>query len=177
MKAMMKKLLPAVLFFSLLLGCAPFSRQALQQVDVTAPFQEVQKDPQKYINRTVLWGGVIIETTVRKDATFIKVVDKDLDWAKQPELGDMTYGRFIIRYAGFLDPAIYKPEREVSVIGKITGAEVLPVGELQYTYPVVEAQQLHLWELRAEHRRPVWWDYPVMPYPYWRYPYGSPYYW
>lgn len=163
------------LFF--LLACAPFSRQALKQVDVTAPFREVQSAPQKYLNKTVLWGGMIVETNVKPNATFIKVVDKDLDHEKRPEEGDKANGRFIVRYPGFLDPAIYKPGRELTVIGTISGSDVQPVGELPYTYPVVEARQLHLWELRAKYRRPPYWDYPLTPFPYSSYPYYPPYLW
>jgi len=175
---MKRKLLP-VLLVLFLFACSPFSRQQLNLVDVTPPFQEIQKAPQKYINKTVLWGGQIIETDVRPDATFIKVVYKDLDYEKRPEEGDRSNGRFMVRYSGFLDPAIYKPGREISVIGAISGAVVQPVGELQYTYPVVESKQLHLWERRAKYRRPAYWDYPFMPFPYSSYPYlyNRPPYW
>ncbi len=159
----------------LILSCSPFSRQALKQVDLKQPFSDIQKAPGKYINKNVLWGGQIIETKVGKDGTFITVMDKPLDFEKRPEEGDVSDGRFIVRYPGFLDPAIYKPGREVSVIGTITGHVVQPVGELQYNYPLVESKQLHLWERRAKYRRPAYWDYPVMPFPYASYPYYPPY--
>lgn len=179
MKSMKIRLLPGILFFFLLAGCTPFTSQALKQVDVTAPFQEVQKSPQKYLNGNVLWGGTIIETNVKTKVTDIKVVDKDLDYSKRPEEGDKTYGRFIVRFSGFLDPAIYKQGREITVIGTIIGVEVQQIGELQYTYPVVEARQMHLWEQLDKYRRPPYWDYPLMPYPYgwYPYPYGRPPYW
>lgn len=165
------KFLPALLSLILLFSCSPFSRQALQQVDIAAPFQEVRKAPQQYVNKNVLWGGSIIDTAIKKDGTYITVMEKPLDYEKRPEEGDHSQGRFIIRYPGFLDPAIYKPGREISVIGTIAGARVQPVGELQYTYPVVESKQLHLWERRAKYRRPAYWDYPIMPFPYSSYPY------
>jgi outer membrane lipoprotein len=158
----------------LVLSCSPFSRQALDQVDLTLPFPEIQKAPQKYMNKNVLWGGQIIETSVKKDATFISVIDKPLDYDKRPVSGDASDGRFIIRCPGFLDPAVYKPGRDVSVIGTIIGTEVRPVGELQYTYPVVESRQIHLWERLPKYWGPPYWGYPMMPYPYVGYPY--PYY-
>ncbi len=173
-----KFLVPLIPLF-ILFACSPFSRQALKQVDVTAPFQEVQKAPQKYINKNVLWGGTIIDTNVKADSTFIKVIDKDLDFEKQPEEGDKSNGRFIVRCPGFLDPAVYRPGREITVIGTLSGTTVEPVGELRYTYPVVESKQLHLWEPRAKYRRPTYWDYPPLPFPYDSYPYlyHKPPYW
>ncbi|MEN6466728.1 MAG: Slp family lipoprotein [Syntrophaceae bacterium] len=173
------KFLLALLPLVLLFACSPFSRQALQQVDVTLPFNDIQKAPRKYLNKNVLWGGQIIDTNVRKNGTFITVMDKPLDFEKRPEEGDVSDGRFIIRHPGFLDPAIYKPGREISVIGAISGVEVQPVGELQYSYPVVDSKHLHLWERRAKYRRPAYWDYPVMPFPYNSYPYlyHRPPYW
>ena len=152
-------------------SCAPFPKSALEQVDVTAPFQEVQKGPGRFLNKNVMWGGVIIDTLVRKDGTDIKVLEKGLDIEKRPVEGDVTYGRFIVRYPVFLDPAIYKPGRELTVIGTITGSEVEPIGQMQYSYPVIEAKHTKLWETRAKYRRPVYWDYPFMPFPYGGYPY------
>ncbi len=169
------KILFSLASLFLLFSCSPFSSKALKQVDVTVPFQEVQKAPQKYINKNVLWGGQIIDMSVKTNGTFIKVVDKDLDRGKRPKEGDVSEGRFIVHYPGFLDPAIYKPGRELSVIGTISGVDVQPVGELLYTYPVLESKQLHLWERRAKYRRPAYWDYPVVPFPYDSYPYYPPY--
>ena len=156
-------------------ACAPFSRSALKQVNVTDPFQEVQKDPQKYMNRNVLWGGVIINTDVKLNDTFIKMLDKNLDRQKRPEEGDISSGRFIVRYPGFLDPAVYKPGRELTVIGTLSGIEAAPVGELQYSYPVIDSNQIHLWEPRAKYRRPAYWDSPLVPFWYNSYPYYPPY--
>ena len=144
---------------------------------MTVPFQDVQKAPQKYINKNVLWGGMIIETDVKPNATFIKVIDRDLDYEKRPKEGDKSNGRFIVRYPGFLDPAIYKPGREITVIGTLSGVERQPVGEFQYTYLLVDSKHLHLWETRAKYRRPAYWDYPLMPFPYSSYPYYPPYVW
>jgi outer membrane lipoprotein len=168
-------LIPLLIIFA----CSPFSRNALKQVDVTAPFQEVQKDPQKYMKSNVLWGGVIIDTDVKTSGTVFKVMDKNLDFQKRPEEGDISGGRFIVRYPGFLDPAVYKPGREVTVIGALSGVEVAPVGELQYSYPVIDSKQIHLWGARAKYRRPAYWDSPMIPFAYDSYPYlyNRPPYW
>ncbi|MBN2516967.1 MAG: Slp family lipoprotein [Deltaproteobacteria bacterium] len=147
-------------------ACAPFSDGIMQQVDTTAPFAEVQKSPEQYMSRTVLWGGVIIETNNRKGETNIKVMQTSLDMEKRPVNLDKSEGRFIIRYTGFLDPVIYEKGREITVAGDIVGKEMHPLGDITYEYPVVGAKAIRLWEKRTEyrdvydpfrHHYPLWW--------------------
>ena len=164
---------------SLMGACAPFSKEIMRRVDPTLTFAEIQKDPQPYVGKIVLWGGVIVETENRQDETLLKVMRTELDYEKRPVNLDRSMGRFLVRYAGFLDPAIYKEGREITVIGEVAGKEALPVGEILYAYPVILAREIRLWERRVE----VPYGYPPWfwaPYPYsYRYPYwGYPlYYW
>ena len=57
----------------------------------------------------------------------------------------MSEGRFIIQTPGFLDPAIYSPGRKLTVAGTVAGKEVRPLGEIEYTYPIIEKRELYLW--------------------------------
>lgn len=155
----------------LLASCSPFSRQALQQVDVSTPFGNVQNAPQQFAGKNVLWGGIIIDTIVKSDATFLNVMQKSLDSKNRPVEEAVSSGRFLVRHPGFLDPQVYKPGRELTVIGTVTGGDLQPTGELRYSGPVIESKQLHVWEERAKYRRPPSWDYPVVPFPYSSYPY------
>lgn len=175
----MKKLL--VLFAGLVgaVSCVPFSRNIMDQVDPTLAFGVVQKDPSAFQGKTVLWGGIIVETLNRADETLIKVRQTDLDYQTRPTNLDRSQGRFLIQYIGFLDPAIYKDGREITVAGQITGKEVFPLGNLQYTYPVVTAKEIYLWEIMIPYQPfyPPWYYGPY--YPWWGYrPYGPyPYWW
>jgi outer membrane lipoprotein len=158
-------------FAAFMVSCAPFSREMMRQVDETLIYQAVQKEPQKYIGKTVLWGGVIIETTNKQGETILKIRQTELDMEKRPKNLDSSAGRFIVRYDGFLDPVIYKEGREITVGGEMVGQETLPLGNIMYSYPVVLAKEVRLWEKREPLRYPYpYWDYP----PYWG-PYGSPY--
>ena len=167
-------------FFTLLCACAPFSKEIMRQVDPALTFAKVQQDPQPYIGKVVLWGGMIVETENRKDETILKVMRTELDYQKRPLNPDQSAGRFIVRYAGFLDPAIYRQGREITVAGEVAGKEALPIGGILYTYPVILAKEIRLWEKwvgTPYGYPPGFWG----PYPYWyyRYPYwGYPlYYW
>jgi outer membrane lipoprotein len=173
----------AVLFLTAILmaTCAPFSKEIMRQVDPTLTFAEVQKDPQPYVGRILLWGGVIVEIENRKDETLLRVMRTELDYEKRPVNLDRSTGRFIVHYAGFLDPAIYKEGREITVVGEVAGKEVLPIGGIMYAYPVILAKEIRLWAKRLEvpYDSPPWFWAPYPPYWWYRYPYwGYPlYYW
>ena len=166
--------LAAVLIFS----CAPLSKEVMQQVDGTLTYQRVQKNPQDFLGKTVLWGGVIVKTTNRQDETVLEIRQSELDIEERPKNVDSSAGRFIVRQAGFLDPVIYKEGREITVAGEIAGKEVHPLGGIEYPYPVILAKEIHLWEKIDPRLYPYpYWDYPFWGpygYPYWRY---RPWYW
>jgi outer membrane lipoprotein len=151
------------------LSCAPFPKELMKQVDLSADFRDVQKSPEKYIGKTVIWGGFILETLNRQEETDIRVLQGELDSQKRPISPDQSSGRFIIRAKAFLDPAIYREGREITVLGEIGDRESLPLGQINYTYPIVLAKEIRLWEPRGE-------GYPPYPYGYWRGPYSWPWY-
>lgn len=165
------RILLVLLAAGLFLSCVPLSKEVLRQVDESLTFSGVQKDPQMFVGKTVLWGGVIVKITNRQDETILEVRQSELDVEKRPKNLDSSAGRFIVRQAGFLDPAIYKEGRQITVAGEIAGKETLPLGGIQYTYPVILAKEIHLWEkIDPRFYRYPYWDYP----PFWG-PYGSPY--
>jgi outer membrane lipoprotein len=156
----------------LIISCAPFSQQVTQDVKREIVFSEVVKDPEAFKGEAIIWGGVIIETITRPNDTLIIVSQTELDWHKQPKDLDTSTGRFIIHCRGFLDPAIYSKNREVTVEGRIAGKEERLVGEYRFAYPVIESESLRLWETwrKAPYYYdpwywepfPLWWPY----YPY-----------
>lgn len=163
-------LLIVLLMAGLTASCAPFSRQIMSQVDETLTYQVVQNDPDRYVGKNVLWGGVIAEITNKQNETDLKVRQTDLDTEKRPKNLDRSAGRFVVRYAGFLDPAIFKPGREITIAGQVAGKEDLPLEEIQYSYPVILAKEIHLWERLL----PLWPYYPYYWDPFWG-PYWYPY--
>jgi outer membrane lipoprotein len=164
-----------IAFFLLaaLAACAPLSQDIRRQADESAPFSEIQKNPDKFSGMVVIWGGVIIETTNLKESTVIKVMQTALDFQRRPTDLDRSEGRFVIRVDRFLDPDIFKKGRQVTVGGEIAGKETQPIGEIQYIYPVVRAKELKLWEQPVPYP-PYYYDpWYWGPYP-WR-PWGRPY--
>ena len=162
-------------------SCAPFPQETMREVEKDIAFEDVLKDPGLFQGKVVLWGGVIIEAVNRPDVTLIIVRQTELDFQKQPKDLDKSAGRFIVRHEGFLDPAIYSKDRELTVSGAIAGKEERVIGERRYIYPVIDARDIRLWEKRTE--VPYYYDPWYGPYPFWGaypYPYGwrrHPYWW
>ena len=162
-----------------MVSCAPLSREVMRQVDETLTYQVVRQDPDRYMGKMALWGGVLVEIINRQNETDLRVRQTELDVEKRPKEPDRSAGRFIVRYPGFLDPAIYKTGREITVAGEVIGKEILPLENILYSYPVILGKEIHLWEKREPVRPydPPYWDYPF--WGPWGYPYRwyRPYHW
>jgi len=159
-----------LLFVILLLpSCAPtISKQLRQQVEPGLTFARLAADPEAYKEKIIILGGVIAQTTPKPGQTELEIVQKKLDYFNEPESTDASEGRFLVIADGFLDPLIYQKDRRITVAGEVLGAEVRPLGEVEYHYPVIKAREMKLWPKFK----------PTPPPPYWGYPYyWGPYYW
>jgi outer membrane lipoprotein len=143
-------------------------REEAKAEDLT--FAMVLQDPDAYVGNTVLWGGDIIATANTKEGTRIVVLETPLNWQERPESAQGSQGRFIAMSAKFLDPAIYKKGRKITMAGVVAGKEALPLGNMTYTYPVVTVKQLHLWERRPHYVNSPYWG--LGPYWGWGPPFG-----
>lgn len=159
-------------------GCASvISQDLLRQADQSVRFEDLRAEPERYEGKIVLLGGMIVSTKNQPTGTLLEIVQKPLDFEKRPSGGDTTYGRFLALHDGYLDPAIYAEGRDVTVAGPVIGRREQPLGEITYSYPLLQAQEIHLWPVPTED--PIypyppggWWGYP----PWWRYPYWGPWY-
>jgi outer membrane lipoprotein len=116
---------------------------------------------------TVRWGGTIIDAKNDVNSTCFEVLSRDLDKYLRPKVEDRTSGRFIACKAGFFDPEVFARGREVTVTGHIRNIEVRSIDEFSYRYPVIDVDNLILWEVREE---VLVIDQPFDPF-------YSPYYW
>lgn len=179
-----------ILFFLLVLlvpelytGCASIpSRQFRQQVGAPIPFQELLEGDGHRGKRVIL-GGYILETVNELDGTRLTLLQAPLDSRNKPESQDLSQGRFVVQTEEFLDPAIYTKGRKLTVGGKVWGASPQLLGNVTYRYPVIKAEEIHLWPKERRYTRPYYpyyndWHYPYWYYPWHRYPYRPyPYPW
>ncbi|MFT3756805.1 MAG: Slp family lipoprotein [Pseudoxanthomonas sp.] len=123
------------------------------------------------VGANVRWGGSIVETTPGPDSTCFQLLSRPLNATGRPTSGtpDATDGRFIACRAGFYDPAVFAPGREVTFIGRIDGYETARIGEYDYKLPKVAADVVYLWpQVREVEARPYPYYDPFWgPGPYW----------
>lgn len=133
----------------LITGCArpTFPKQIMDQVDSKISFSDLSRDPDSYKGKWVMLAGVIVGSRTDKDgSTYIEVVQKPADSRGRPLRTDETGGRFIAVSKQFLDPAVYRGGRVITVVGEVIGDTIKPLGETAYRYPLLEVRALRLRE-------------------------------
>ena len=157
-----------------LLGACATAPQPLQGSFPAVTPQQAAADTQAGV--TVRWGGRVVETQPRQDMTCFQMVALPLNASGRPDGNspDASQGRFLACRAGFYDPAVFTPGREVTFIGRIEGTETVRIGEYDYRLPRLAADVVYLWPEVREVEVVV----PPHPYwgPYWR-PYWGPWWW
>ena len=121
------------------------SRQAREQVTYTGSFAELQQAPARYRGAMVLLGGRVVQTLAKEDATELLVLQLEIGSRDRPVDNDQSQGRFLVRSARFIDPAIFPPGTLITVVGRLTGSETRPIGEMPYIYPVIEPVEMKKW--------------------------------
>ena len=130
---------------------------------------------------SVLWGGVIIDAKNKETNTCFEILSREMDKYRRPLVEDRTSGRFIACKPGFYDPEVFAKGREVTITGTIRNIETRQIDEFSYRYPVLDVNELVLWEVRQDvlvynnydpFFYPYYWGYGFgYGYPYHRYPY------
>ena len=161
-------------------GCAHvISEDVLQAVNTEVEFAELLKSPQDYQGEVVLLGGIIVSTKNKAGGTLLEVYQTEMDSGGKPIDVDESQGRFLALYEGFLDSAIYRKGKKVTIAGIVSGERVMKIGRVDYHYPYLVVKELHLWKEAPPYKyEPYpwdpWWGYPWHP---WHDPYRCcPYY-
>lgn len=102
----------------------------------------------------VRWGGVIVSSTNLKEASQLEILAYPLDDDGRPERDDAPLGRFIAMKPGYLETVDYAPGRLVTVVGPVQEIRTQKLGEADYRYPVIAADEVKLWQIRAPRNEP-----------------------
>ena len=137
-------------------GCAVMSQEVQDKALPSLSFSELIANVDKYKGQTVILGGYIISVENLRDHTRIVAVQTTLGAGQKPNSKDLTQGRLILSYHGFLDPEVYTKDRQITVGGRVLASSA---NDSQPLYPYLEiaAEEIHLWPVEK----------PVGPYPYW----------
>jgi outer membrane lipoprotein len=180
------RILQTFLLLGLLLftvsGCAVVSPEVQEAALPPIPFPVLIGDVQKYMGDTVIEGGYVVSVENKADYTEIVAVQSPLGIGQRPKAKDLSQGRLIMIYKGFIDPEVYAKDREITVGGKIVGSSAL-VKNPAFPYLKLEIREIHLWAKEVP-PDPYWYDpywygpYPFYdPYPWWGYRYPYHHHW
>jgi outer membrane lipoprotein len=117
------------------------------------PFSEILRSPEEHRGKVVRLGGVILNVANEERGTVLEILEKPLSWRGRPKPGDVSGGRFMAVFETFLDKAIYRPHRPVTITGEIVGVETAPIGEMAYEYPLLSGKGIRLWQARGYFER------------------------
>lgn len=139
----MKRVL--IVFLLFISGCAhALSDDLRARVDEGFSAEQLFSDPALFKGKTVIVGGVVVSLKNEEKGSFMEVIQKPLDSRGRPEDTDLSRGRFVVFSKDFLDGEIYARGRRVTIGGIVTGTIEGTIDEMQYEYPVIEAEEIKL---------------------------------
>lgn len=165
------KIIPILLSSVLILaGCASYPEQ-VRVADETSlvSFQATVKAG--LTEGPARWSGVIAKVQNNSQNTRLEIVYFPSGTHGRPQTDKATEGRFVAYAKGFLDPMVYQPGKQITILGQLGRFEAGKVDQFQYSYPVINASAVYLWPKQQETTRvdvepwPLW----RAPYPYWGY--------
>jgi len=147
-----------------IMGCASYaiSKKYRQEaaLDVTIPM--VQKDPQQFMGKIVIWGGRILDVLNDSTGSQLVVLESKLDDEEYPMQPRFSRGRFIAQTSKFLDPAVFIKGHRVTLAGEVVGLKTDKLGNGVYAYPEVKIEELRYWV-----PAPYYMYYPMLSHRWW----------
>jgi outer membrane lipoprotein len=135
----------ALIFLS---GCAPVLSQAvIDESNPNVSLEELQRNPERYKDMSVLFGGTIIQAGNDNAGSWVEVLQRPLGHRLEPRLNDQTGGRLLLKSKDIWDNQIFSKGRKITLVGKVEGNETRSVGETTYDYPVLRVVEYHLWQV------------------------------
>lgn len=159
---------PIAILLLMLSACSSNIPMEISQDVADAPsFSQIQKQPDSYLGQPLRWGGTILNTQNKQNATWVTIVAFPLSDSGRPMESDSSPGRFIAVIDDFLEPLVYTKDREITVRGKLIGNETIKVGDFPYPYPLLKADNYYLWATKPEIidvNPPYYWPYYPSPF-------------
>ena len=175
----MKRVLFAAMVVFSLAACTPVLNRDLMNTGVRE-FQlgHLAETPEAFKDHLFILGGVIVETKLLETGSQIEALFVPVNGSGYFQDTRQYQGRFLAlfdRAKGMLDPLIYRKGREVTLAGTFLGLRKGKIDEMEYTYPIFEVRQIHLWDEYQDARYSMsYYPYYYPPY-YYSYYYRSPY--
>jgi outer membrane lipoprotein len=137
--------LALIITAALLQACATTPAFDTSGIDLAITPQQAAARADSLAGSRVLWGGVIIASTNLKDASQLEILAYPLTSNQHPDIDQPPLGRFLARKDGYLETADYSQGRLITLSGTLHNTREGRIGESEYTYPLVQMDQSHLW--------------------------------
>ncbi len=132
-----------ILVLALLLTACVQPPKPLRGEYSTMPPQQYQKTP--VTDLKVRWTGIVIDVENKPEHSCITVMAKVPNQYARPSYQNrMDLGRFIACKPKFLEPKYFK-DRAVTITGRVKRLVVKKIDELDYNYPLVDADVIYIW--------------------------------
>ncbi len=127
-----------------LAGCAsmsPIPESFRHRAKGQPLLSQIAADPAAYPDRTVIFGGRIIETRLYEKESIVLISQRPLSLHDEPLQTSESEGRILAEYRGRLDPAVYSPGKRITVVGRVVPTPALRPG------PTIRLEGIHfcLW--------------------------------
>jgi outer membrane lipoprotein len=140
--------IPLILTIPLLLliaGCTHIiSEKSREQADRSVKFSDVRHDPDAYRGKFVILGGVITGVRQNKEGVQLEVIQYPLDNEEMPDISAQSGGPFLVDLPSHVGYAMFKRGMVVTMAGEVKGKAVEPLGNAEYTYPVLVVREIHI---------------------------------
>ena len=132
-----------------LLGCVACSSMiSLQAQSLTDPelsYVQLASNPEAYMGKVVIIAGIIIEEVNTREDTRLVLLHYPANHRGRPQTDPSSGGRFLVLTPEYLETAIYRAGRALTVVGEVRGSRGLPGGETVYRYPLLASREMYLW--------------------------------
>jgi outer membrane lipoprotein len=107
----------------------------------------VSENPMAFLDQHIILGGAVVAIKDEGDGSVLEVMEWQLNRWGEPTYLDDNGRRFLVKSSKALDPAIYEPGTLVTLAGVVLGQETHLLEEHDYSYPVLDLTEIHLWEI------------------------------
>jgi outer membrane lipoprotein len=131
--------------FGLLASCAVAPAFSVLPPDPAPPPHLVAEAPERWIDRDVVWGGMIVEVRNYERYSEIELLAYPLDEKQRPLIDRADQGRFIALLPGYIEANDYPQGRFLSLVGRITGERRSLLRDQPRVWPEVDVDRVFLW--------------------------------
>jgi outer membrane lipoprotein len=132
-----------------LLGCVAcgsvISPQVQSLADPEPSYAQLASNPQVYVGKVVIIAGTIIEVVNTPEGTRLVLLQYPTNRRGRPQTDASSGGRFLVLAPEYLEAAIYRSGRALTVAGEVRGQRELPIGDIVYRYPLLAPREMYLW--------------------------------